>query len=94
MILKLQIITFLFSFLFGMIFSLFLRINYKIIYNSSKFIKLLGTILIVIIATMSYFLLLKHLNEAIFHPYHMLALILGFALMHVLEQKIVKLKKK
>ena len=92
--LHLQIITSVFSFVFGILFSLFLRVNYKIIYNSHKFIKLLGTFLVVIISVMSYFLLLQKLNNALFHPYHLILLIIGFMTSHLLEQKIVKRLKK
>lgn len=92
--LNLQIITSVFSFLFGMVFSLFLRVNYKIVYNSHKLIKILGTSLVVIISVMAYFLLLQKLNNALFHPYHLLLLIIGFTFGHYLEQKIVKHLKK
>ncbi len=94
MSLQVQITTAIFSFIFGMLFSFFLRINYKIVYNSHKAIKLLGTFLVVIIAVMAYFLLLQKLNNALFHPYHLLLVIIGFIVSHFLEQKIVKHLKK
>lgn len=94
MTLDLQIITLIFSFFFGAFFSLFLRLNYKIIYHSSKFIKLFGSFLIVIITVLGYFLVLQYLDNAKFHPYHLLLLILGFTCSHILEQKIVKKLKK
>ena len=94
MALNLQIITSIFSFLFGMFFSLFLRVNYKIVYNSHKVIKFFGTFLVVMITVMAYFLLLQKLNNALFHPYHLILLIIGFTLGHYLEQKIVKHFKK
>lgn len=75
-----QIISLLFSFLYGIFFSLFTGVNYKIIYHDKKWIKLLGTFLVVIIAVLLYFVLLKKINDAIFHPYLLLMLILGFAL--------------
>lgn len=94
MSLYLQIITSVFSFLFGMAFSLFLKINYKIIYNSHKIIKILGTFLVVMISMMTYFLLLQKINNALFHIYHLFLLILGFSLSNFLLQKIVKRLKK
>ncbi len=94
MTLDLQIVTLVFSFFFGAFFSLFLRLNYKIIYHNSKFIKLLGSFLVVIITILSYFIVLQKLDNAIFHPYHLLLLILGFICMHTLEQKIAKRLKK
>lgn len=94
MSLNLQIITSVFSFLFGILFSVFLRINYKIVYNSNVIIKILGTFLVMIIAVMSYYLLMHKLNYAMFHPYHLIFLIFGFVFSHCLEQKIVKIIKK
>ena len=92
--LNLQIITAIFSFIFGIIFSLFLKVNYKIIYNSNKFIKILGTTLVVMISVMAYFLLLQKLNNALFHFYHLILLVLGFISSHLPARKIVKRLKK
>lgn len=78
--LSIQITTFLFSFIFGIFFSLFVRVNYKIIYNDKKWIKFLGTFLVVIISVLVYFVLLKKINYAAFHPYLLLAIFLGYYL--------------
>ncbi len=75
-----QIISLLFSFFYGIFFSLFVGVNYKIIYNDKKWIKLLGTFLVVMISVLLYFVLLRKINYAVFHPYLLLVLILGFAL--------------
>jgi len=85
-----QIITLLFSFLFGIFFSLFVGVNYKIIYNDKKWIKLLGTFLVVLISILIYFVLLRKINYAAFHPYLLLAIVLGFCL----EKKIANHFKK
>jgi len=75
-----QIITLLFSFLYGIFFSLFVGVNYKIIYNDKQWIKLLGTFLVVMIGVLLYFVLLRKINYAAFHPYLLLVIILGFYL--------------
>ena len=77
-----QIITLLFSFAYGIFFSLFTRVNYKIIYHDEKWIKLLGTFLVVMISTLLYFVLLLKINYGAFHPYCLLVLLVGFLLEH------------
>ena len=88
--LETQIITLAFSFLYGIFFSLFVTVNHKIIYNSKKWIKLLGTFLVVLISVLSYFLILRFINDAAFHPYCLIMLIAGY----YLEQIIAKHFKK
>lgn len=75
-----QFISLFFSFLYGIFFSLFVGVNYKIIYHDKKWIKLLGTFLVVIISILVYFILLRKINYAVFHPYLLFALILGWCL--------------
>jgi len=76
--LQTQIIVLAFSFIYGIFFALFTGVNYKIIYNEKKWIKLLGTSLVVLISVLSYFLILREINYAQFHPYCLLVLTLGF----------------
>lgn len=76
--LNLQIETLIFSFIFGILFSFLLTVNHKIIYNSNKIIKIIGTILIVAFSNIVYFVGLKHIDNAAFHPYMLIALITGF----------------
>lgn len=85
-----QIITLLFSFVYGIFFSLFVGVNYKIIYHDKKLIKLLGTFLVVIISVLLYFVLLLKINYGAFHPYCLLVLLLGF----YIEMRIAKHFKK
>ncbi len=94
MTLSIQITTSLFSFLYGIIFYLFLKLNSKMIYNSNKTIKHLGTMLVITITMMIYFLILKKLNDALFHPYHLILIVTGYYLTYYLYQKIVKHLKK
>lgn len=94
MTLNIQIITSIFSFLFGIFFYIFLKVNSKIIYNTNEIIKIFGTTLVVLISIMVYFLILKKLNDALFHPYHLLLIITSFSLTYYLHQNIVKHLKK
>ena len=84
--LETQIITLLFSFLYGIFFSLFLRVNHKIIYNSKKWIKFLGTFLVVLISVLTYFILLRYINDAAFHPYCLIVLIVGYYLAQIIAK--------
>jgi len=76
--LKIQILSIVFSFLFGLAFSLFLNLNFKIIYNKSKVIKYLGSFLVILISVLIYFILLQRICNSYFHPYHLLVIIFGF----------------
>lgn len=78
MILKLQIISLVVSFLYGIFFSFLLNINYKLIYNDNKFIKIIGTFLFVIFNSLLYFLILLKINNGIVHIYCIITLIVGF----------------
>lgn len=88
--LQTQIITLIFSFFYGIFFSLFISVNQKIIYHDKKWIKLLGTFLVILISVLVYFILLKKINFAAFHPYCLLVLGLGF----YLEKRIAKHTRK
>lgn len=75
---KLQIITLVFSFLYGIFFSFFLGLNYKFIYSDKKIFKTIISFLVVIISVLIYFIILKKINNGIFHIYEILCIILGF----------------
>ncbi len=76
--LNIQILSLTFSFIFGFLFSFFLNLNLKIIFSKNKFIKFLGTFLIILLSTLLYFIGLYKINNAIFHPYELFMIILGF----------------
>lgn len=78
MSLDIQIASLCFSFCFGIFFSLLLNINQKIIYSSKTFIKLFGTVLVVFLSVLIYFILLLYINNGIFHPYEIVMITLGF----------------
>ena len=98
MILKLQILSLIFSFIFGFSFSLFLKLNDKIIHSKFKIIKYIGSFLIVLIGTISYFLGLQKINNSNFHLYLLIMIIIGYVIENIINKKIkriiVKLYKK
>lgn len=73
-----QIITLLTSLLYGFVFYLFTYLNKRIIYNKNKIIKILGNFLIVLIATLLYFIILEKINNGIYHYYSLICLLIGF----------------
>ena len=78
--LKLQIYSFVFSFLFGTILSVFTNLNYGLLFNKNKKIKILGNFLFLFDFSLIYFLGIKLINNGILHIYFLLLLILGFLL--------------
>lgn len=77
MSLKLQIISFIYSFLYGIFFSFFLDLSTNIIYNEKKYIKVLGTLFIIIFNSFLYFIILMKINNGIIHIYLFFSIILG-----------------
>lgn len=90
--LETQITTFLFSIFFGFLFFLLISLTYK-----NKLFNLILSFIIVIISSLAYFIILLNLNNAIIHPYYILAFLLGFFLEYCLKKifkKIAVLIKK
>ena len=90
--LKTQIITFIFSVFFGFLFSLLISLIYK-----NKVFNLILSFILVILSSLIYFIILLKLNNAIIHPYYILAILIGLFLEFCLKKtfkKIVLLIKK
>ena len=94
MSLELQIKTIIVSFLFGIYFLIILRMSQKIIYNKYEIVKLLGTTMIILINTVIYFLVIKKINEGIFHIYEILFIVLGMLFDNIIHRYIIDLKYK
>ena len=91
---RIQIITLLLSFIYGIFFSFFLSLNYKFIYGDKKFFKIIISFLIVIVNVLLYFIILKKINNGIFHIYEVISLSLGFIIENWLSSIIAKGAKK
>ncbi len=92
MSLDLQIKSLFISFLFGSFFSCFFNLNYRILFTKKKVIRLISNILFALIMSLSYFLLLKKMNEAILHPYYFFPFCLGFFIFFPKTKKFRKLQ--
>jgi len=82
---QLQVLTV--SFVYGILFSYLLKIQYKFLFESGKFYKILITFLFIFNNWLLYFLILRAINNGIFHIYFLLVLVLGFLLGNHLIKK-------
>lgn len=92
MTLDIQIRTFLVSILFGILFSFLMDMLYK-----QKIFNIILSFIVILIFTIIYFFVLLKINNAIIHPYYVIAFIIGFCLQNIsknLLKKIVLFKKK
>lgn len=89
-----QIATLIFSFLYGIFFSLFLTLNYKLIYGEIKIYKIIITFLFVLTNVFIYFLILRKINNGIFHTYSIIMIIIGYTIENILAKEITKRFKK
>ena len=91
--LNIQIKSIIYSFIYGCIFSLLLNINYKYIYYSKGIKKILINVFFIIDNVLLYFLILRYINNGIFHFYFLLSIILGFIFVNYMTTKKIKLFK-
>lgn len=78
-----------FSFFYGIFVSLLINLNYKLLYNENKLIKILSTILFVGVNVLLYFIILLRINNGILHFYSLLIIVVGFILENYIERKLV-----
>ena len=88
MILKLQIYSLIFSFIYGFIFYFLIILNKKYLYNNK--LSLVIDILFIIDNVLIYFIVLRYINNGIFHIYFSIMIILGFIIGYFLDKKIRK----
>lgn len=87
MSLVLQIKTILLSLIYGAFLYYFLYLNKKILYNAKVYIKALGAFSIMLLLTFLYFLLLKNINNGIFHIYEIISIIISYTLIAYVNKK-------
>lgn len=83
--LKIQIYSLVFSFIYGLIFYLLVLINKKYLYNN-KFAFVMD-FLFIIDNVLLYFIILKYINNGIFHIYFFITIILGYLLGSFVDKK-------
>ena len=92
--LKLQIYSFVFSFLFGIILSVFTNLNYGLLFNKNKKIKILGNFLFLFDFSLIYFLGIKLINNGILHIYFFFSMFTGYLLSFVIYRNLIVKKSK
>ena len=90
----LQIKTLFVSFLFGFFFSFFIGFFYRFLYNKRIWLQIITSLFLTLSAIICYFLLLKRINNAVFHVYEIFCLIIGYALETLISGKIAKKNKR
>lgn len=80
MSLEIQIQSLVFSLVYGMFFALIMNLNYKYIFNTKIYYKIIVNFMFVVIMVMLYFILLRKINNGIFHSYFILMIVLGVAI--------------
>lgn len=85
MILKLQIISLIFSFVYGLIFYFLILLNKKYLYGNK--ISFIIDVLFIIDNVLLYFIILRYINNGIFHIYFSLTIILGFLLGYYIDKR-------
>lgn len=85
-----QLISFLFSFLYGVLFGVFIKINYSILFNVNKLIKIIGTFFFMVDMSLFYFIVLKFINNGFIHIYFFILFLMGWLLFSFLLDKYVK----
>lgn len=87
MSLVLQIKTIILSILYGIFIYFFFSFNKKIIYNKSKTIKIIGSLSIMILITLLFFLLLLKINNGTLHIYEFILITLSYSLIALIIKK-------
>ena len=82
---QLQVLTV--SFVYGILFSYLVKVQYKFLFDSKLFYKIILTTLFVFDNCLLYFLILRTINNANFHIYFLLVLFLGYLLGNRLIKK-------
>ena len=82
---SIQIKTIFFSIIFGYLFSIMISLNYKYLIKN-KIINIFITIIVILISTIIYFLLLKRINNGIFHNYEIICIVFGYTLENLIHK--------
>ena len=78
--LDIQIKTLVISFVFGMILSYIIKSQYKYFFDSKIIFKILLSIIFTFDVVLIYFLILRFINNGIFHIYFIFMIIIGYIL--------------
>ena len=87
MTLLLQLKAFTISFVYGIILAYLIKLQYRYIFDKNKIRRIIVDSLFIFDNVLVYFLILKYINNGIFHIYFLFLVILGFILGYYLIRK-------
>ena len=93
MVLGVQITSLIVSFCYGIFFYLTLEINYRLLYTTRLWLRIIVSFLFVIFHALLYFLILMKMNYGYVHIYFFLSMFAGYMMCKVLSKRFVKGKK-
>ena len=85
--LSIQLQSLITSFVYGMLVSYLIKLQYKFLFNGRIFYKIIITTLFIFDNCLLYFLLLRTINDGIFHIYFLFMLIIGYLFGNYLVDK-------
>lgn len=85
--LSIQLQSLIASFAYGMLVSYLIKLQYKFLFNGRIFYKIIITTLFIFDNCLLYFLLLRTINDGIFHIYFLFMLIIGYLFGNYLVDK-------
>lgn len=88
MSLEVQLQSLIYSFVFGVFFSYTVNLNYRCLFSSRRFVKLIINLLFVLVHVLLYFILLKLINSGVLHIYFFMVLVIGFLFGNYYSKKI------
>lgn len=80
MILSIQLQVLTISFIYGILFSYLLKLQYRFLFNGKLLYKIFINFLFIFDNCLLYFIILKIINNGMFHIYFLFLLILGYLL--------------
>lgn len=90
MVLEVQIQSLIYSFVYGFFFSILLNFNYKYLFKTGIYYKIVINILFMLDNVLLYYILLRIINNGVIHPYFFIMIVLGFFLGNYYSKKIRK----
>ena len=93
MILKIQILSLVYSFFYGVLFYVLLEVNHKFIYDGRIIYRVIISFFFIILMSLLYFFALIKINNGILHLYFYMSLLTGYLLTFVIYRKIHCKKK-
>lgn len=85
--LSIQLQSLIASFAYGILVSYLIKLQYKFLFNGRIFYKIIITTLFIFDNCLLYFLLLRTINDGIFHIYFLFMLIIGYLFGNYLVDK-------